>query len=151
MDRIGMHPSRMRKQQEKDIFISRLQLMIVMAKAFLKDYHLEGYRAAAVRHNAARLAETPSGWQSYKAHFSNTVSETTPLHLDHILFQRIRLLLVMAVSFAEGNPMGPSRKRALKNNIDYIAESLNFNTRPEMIPVLSVACPSAVKITIFFI
>ena len=49
------------------------------------------------------------------------------------------MLLVMAVSFADGNPMGPSRKRALKNNIDYIAESLDFNTRPETIPVLSVA------------
>ena len=57
MDRIGIHPSGMRKQQEEDIFISRLQLMIVMAKAFLKDYQLGGYRAVAVKNNAARLAE----------------------------------------------------------------------------------------------
>jgi hypothetical protein len=129
----------MRKQQEKDIFISRLQLMIVMAKAYLKDYQIGGYRALAVKNNAARLAEAPTGWKSYRAHFSTPVNDARGNHLDHILFQRIRLLLVMAVSFAEGNPMGPSRKRALKNNIDYIAESLDFNTRPETIPVLSVA------------
>lgn len=139
MDRIGRHPSRMRKQQEKDIFISRLQLMIVMAKAYLRDYQIGGYRAVAIKNNAARLAEAPTGWNSYRAHFSSAVSNSRGIHLDHILFQRIRLLLVMAVSFADGNPMGPSRKRALKNNIDYIAESLDFNTRPETIPVLSVA------------
>ena len=139
MDRIGMHPSGMRKQQEADIFLSRLQLLIVMAKAYLKDYQIDGHRAVAVKNNAARLAETPTGWKSYKKNISNATNKTASVYLDHILFQRIRLLLVMAVSFAEGNPMGPSRKRALKNNIDYIAESLDFNTRPETIPVLSVA------------
>ena len=139
MDRIGTHPSRMGKQREKDIFVSRLQLMIIMAKAYLKNYQISGYRAVAVKNNAARLAEAPTGWNSYNTHFSNAVNDTKGIHLDHILFQRIRLLLVMAVSISEGNPMGPSRKRALKNNIDYIAESLDFNTRLEIIPVLSVA------------
>ena len=139
MDRIGSHPSRMRKPEENDIFISRLELLIVMAKAYLKDYQIDSHRAVAVRNNAARLAEAPSGWKSYRAHLSNAAMETNGIQLDHILFQRIRLLLVMAVSIAEGNPMGPSRKRALKNNIDYIAESLDFSTRPETIPVLSVA------------
>ena len=139
MDRIGTDPSRMRKQQEKDIFISRLQLMIVMAKAYLQDYQLGGHRAVAVKNNAARLAEAPTSWKSYKAHISNATNAATGIHLDHILFQRIRLLLVMAVSFAEGNPMGPSRKRALKNNIDYIAECLDFNQSSESVPILSVA------------
>lgn len=139
MDRIGRHPTRMREHEEKDIFISRLQLMIVMAKAYLQDYQIGGYRAVAVKNNAARLAEAPTGWKSYQAHFSNARNDTTGIHLDHILFQRIRLLLVMAVSFAEGHPMGPSRKRALKNNIDYIAESLDFNQSSETVPILSVA------------
>jgi hypothetical protein len=129
----------MRNQQEKDIFVSRLQLMIIMARAYLKDYQIGGHRAVAIKNNAARLAEAPTGWQSYKAHFSRTAHAPAGLRLDHILFQRIRLLLVMAVSFAEGNPMGPSRKRALRNKIDYIAECLNFNDSPEMIPVLSAA------------
>lgn len=113
--------------------------MVVMAKAYLKDYQIGGYRAVAVKNNAARLAEAPTGWTSYKSHLSNAANETTGIHLDHILFQRIRLLLVMAVSIAEGNPMGPSRKRALKSNIDYIAECLNFNQSSETVPILSVA------------
>ena len=139
MDRIGAHPLRMRKQREEDIFISRLQLLTIMAKAYLKDYHLGRYRARAIKNNAARLAEAPYGWKSYKTQLSAATDDPGSIQLDHILFQRIRLLLVMAVSFAEGNPMGPSRRHALKNNIDYIAESLGFNTRPETIPVLSVA------------
>lgn len=139
MDRIGTPPSGMRNHQEQDIFVSRLQLMIIMAKAYLKDYQVGGHRAVAIKNNAARLAETPTGWKSYKTHLSKTANEAAGLRLDHILFQRIRLLLVMAVSFAEGNPMGPSRKRALRNNIDYIAECLNLNDSPEMIPILSAA------------
>ena len=129
----------MREQQEKDIIISRLQLLIVMAKAYLKDYHLSGYRAGAVKNNAARLSEALTGWESYKVHFSKAANRAMGTHLDHILFQRIKLLLVMAVSIAEGNPMGPRRKRALRNNMDYIAEYLNFNNTSKPIPVLSVA------------
>ncbi len=139
MDRIGTHPSGMRKQQEKDIFLSRLQLLIVMAKAFLKDYQIGGYRTGAIKNNAARLTEALTGWESYKEHFPQADPESMDIHLNHILFQRIKLLLVMAVSFAEGNPMGPRRKRALRNNMDYIAEYLNFNNTSKPIPVLSVA------------
>jgi hypothetical protein len=139
VERIGIHPSGMRAQQEEDIFISRLHLMIVMAKAYLKNYQLGGYRAIAIKNNAARLAEAPTGWHSYKTHFSKAATETTGIRLDHILFQRIRLLLVMGVSFAEENPMGPSRKRALRNNIDYITECLNFSDISAMKPVLSAA------------
>ena len=139
MDRIGTHPSGMRKQQEKDIFISRLQLLIVMAKAFLINYQLGDYRAVAVKNNATRLTEALTGWECYKEHFPQADPESMDIHLDHILFQRIKLLLVMAVSFADGNPMGSRRKRALRNNMDYIAECLNFNNTSTSIPVLSVA------------
>jgi hypothetical protein len=139
VDRIGTHPSGMRKQQEKDIFLSRLQLLIVMAKAFLKNYQLGDYRVVAVKNNATRLTEALTGWESYKKHFPKADPESMDIHLDHILFQRIKLLLVMAVSFAEGNPMGSRRKRALRNNMDYIAECLNFNNTSTSIPVLSVA------------
>lgn len=139
MDRIGTHPSGMRKQQEKDIFLSRLQLLIVMAKAFLKDYQLGGYRVVAIKNNAARLTEALTGWESYKEHFPKADPESMDIHLDHILFQRIKLLVVMAVSFAEGNPMGSRRKRALRNNMDYIAECLNYHNTSTSIPILSVA------------
>ena len=139
MDRIGTHPSGMRKQQEKDIFLSRLQLLIVMAKAFLKNYQLGNHRAISVKNNAARLTEVLSGWESYKAHFPKADPDAMDIHLDHILFQRIKLLLVMAVSFADGNPIGTRRKLALRNNMDYIAECLNFNSTSTSIAVLSVA------------
>ena len=139
MDRIGTHPSGMRKQQEKDIFLSRLQLLIVMAKAFLKNYQLGDYRVVAVKNNATRLTEALTGWESYKEYFPKADPESMDIHLDHILFQRIKLLLVMAVSFADGNPMGSRRKRALRNNMDYIAECLKFNNTSTSIPVLSVA------------
>ncbi|MBW2612580.1 MAG: hypothetical protein JRE12_09495, partial [Deltaproteobacteria bacterium] len=49
VDRIGPNPGEMRKLQEKDIFISRLQLLVVMSKAYLKDYPLGGYRAGAIK------------------------------------------------------------------------------------------------------
>ena len=119
--------------------MSRLQLMIIMAKAYLKGYPFGGHRTNAVRNNTARLSTALKDWASYKANFSAAEGKTTSPNMDHILFQRIKLLLVMSASFAEGNPMGASRKRALENNIDYIAESLNLEKRSETIPVLSVA------------
>jgi len=137
--RLGSHPAKMRKLQASDIFFSRLQLLVVMSKAFLKDYQLGEYRAAAVINNAARLSEAMTGWEGYKTHLAGAGGDGLRLRLDHILFQRIKLLLTMAESFAAGDSMGPHRKMALKNNIDYIADALHLENQAESIPVLSVA------------
>jgi len=139
VDRIGPNPREMRKLQEKDIFISRLQLLVVMSKAYLKDYPLGGYRAGAIKSNAAKLADAMTGWESYKKHFTAVNNRKLHILLDHILFQRIKLLLIMAISFAEGNPMGSHRKSALRNNIDYITDRFMFEDGSEPIPLLSVA------------
>ena len=139
MDRIGTHPSGMRQQQEKDMVAPRLTLMIIMARAYLKGYPFGRYRTAAVRNNADRLSAALADWEGHRKHFSTLADKSSGSHLDHILFQRIKLLLVMTASFAGGNPMGAARKKALKNNVDYIAECIHVEHRSDIIPVLSVA------------
>ena len=140
MQRLGAHSSKMRSLDPKDVFRSRLKLMIVMTKAYLNNYQLGGRRAAVIRNNARKLTEAVKDWDSYNDNaFGREGNRPVGNHLDHILFQRLRLLAVMAKSFAEGNPMGHHRKMALQNNIDYICESLRLENEPEPTTLLSVA------------
>jgi len=139
MQRLGSTSSEMKKMKDKEILRSRLQLMVVMVKAYLKNYELGRYRAAAIRKNASRLSEGVKDWESYASAFGSENHEQGNRHLDHILFQRVKLLTIMAKSFSEGNPMGFHRKMALQNNIDYISESLKFENEAETLSLMSVA------------
>ena len=52
MLRLGANPLNMKEMDLDDIFTSRLQLLIIMAKAYLNGYPLGKYRAQAVIENA---------------------------------------------------------------------------------------------------
>ena len=61
------------------------------------------------------------------------------LEFDHILYQRISLLAIMAKSVVLGNPMGRYREKVIRDNIRYIVDTLQFNPQEEFTEFLKVA------------
>ena len=52
MIKLGPTSEEMRAMSGDDIFISRLKLLIIMAKAYLKNYPIGNYRKSAIIENA---------------------------------------------------------------------------------------------------
>ncbi len=115
MLRRGAPADQMGLMKDQDIFLERLKLLIIMTKAYLRGYPLGDRRKAAVIENARyifyRVLQLPAA-ESGK----NTV--------EHLFNQRAQLLAVMAQSFAEGNPVGGFRKKAIEENVAWICRHL---------------------------
>jgi hypothetical protein len=138
MLRLGPPPSETREMDIDDIFFSRLKLMIIMAKAYLAGYPLGEYRSRAMlenaRHIEADAADMDAGLQD---DYGDDTSDNEPL--DHIFYQRVRLLAVMVKAVAKGFPMGDHRKTAMQENLDMISQALMFPEKAEDISFLKVA------------
>ena len=123
----------------RNIFFSRLKLLIIMGKAYLENYPMGEFRMRAVIRNAEEVAKDCVDWNGYFKNFRASNDSGTMLALDHIFFQRVKLLAIMTKSFAENNPMGQHRRMAVRNNIDYLCETLGYAPSQEEIEMLKVA------------
>jgi hypothetical protein len=139
MNRLGAASQDMKKMQYHDVFFSRLRLLVIMAKAFLNNYPVGEYRLKAVIRNAEAVAKDCVDWNGYHNNFRSSPESERLLENDHIFYQRVKLLAIMAKSFAEGNPVGQHRKMAIQNNIDYMCEALRFAPQEEDFALLKVA------------
>ena len=147
MLRFGADSSDMRKTLKDDIFLLRLKLLVIMCKAYLKDFPMGKYRKEAIIENARSvfelLPQISSEYAERYGHIFNfqTYAESKEeknLYFD-VFQQRVYLLAVMAKALAEGSPMGYFRAKALKDNIDSICEIITFNSNVGDIKFLKVA------------
>lgn len=110
---------------EDDILVSRLSLLVIMAKAYLKSYPMGEFRKKAILDNARYVF--------YEAHVRTQAKNTPSLiktkpestnrnaeHKDNLFLQRAQLLAVMVNSFAGKKSKGNFRKKAMAENIDLI-------------------------------
>ena len=132
MLRYGSSPAEMREMSEADISLSRLQLLIIMAKGYLKDYPLGEYRKEAVIKNADEVAK-------HVLDYMADVESGREMDPDYIFHLRVQLLAVMAKAFSEGYPMGEFRRQALEENLDYICEAITFDSQTYDMQFLKVA------------
>lgn len=139
MKRFGVARQYMKKIQQQHIFLSRLRLLIIMAKAFTENYPLGEHRLKAIARNAEIVARDCVDWNGYYNNFRSNPESSALLEVDHIFYQRVKLLAIMAKSFAEGSPVGQHRHMAIQNNIDYICEALQFTPLEENLQLLKVA------------
>ena len=139
MKRFGAARQNMKKIHHQDIFLSRLRLLIIMAKAFTENYPLGEPRLKAIVRNAETVAKDCVDWNGYYNNFRSSPESNKLLEVDHIFYQRVKLLAIMAKAFAEGNPVGQHRRMAIQNNIDYICEALQFVPEEENLQLLKVA------------
>jgi len=139
MKRLGAARQGMKEIQHQDVFFSRLRLLIIMTKAFTGNYPLGEHRIAAIARNADFIARDCVDWNGYYNNFRSTPESEKLLEVDHIFYQRVKLLAIMAKSFSEGNPIGQHRRMAIQNNVDYICEALQFVPEEENLKLLKVA------------
>jgi len=139
MERFGPNGNDMREINPDDTFIGRVKLLVIMLKAFLGEYPLQGIRLKAIARNAVEVTKICEDWNQYSIQVRSTPGLKEGFELDHILYQRISLLAIMAKSVVLGNPMGHHRKKVIRDNIQFIIEALQFNPQEEFTTFLKVA------------
>jgi len=129
---------------ENEIFISRIQLLIIMAKAFLKGMPLGKHRREAIRTNAEEvfyssllLANRPAGQESP---LDALIGLQGGAALDrHIFFQRVQLLSIMAKAIAEDRLAGEYKLKALEENVDFLCRAVTLQEQLTEMEFLKVA------------
>ena len=107
-------------------FFTNLKLLIIMSKAFLNGYPLEEQRLKEIIRTAEGVAEDCVDWKGQRTNFRSFADSKRSIQLDHIFFERARLLATMSKSFAQGNPIGDHRRMALNKNIEDLCSMLQY-------------------------
>ena len=139
MERFGSNGNDMREHNHYDTFLGRVKLLVIMLKAFLGDYPLQGIRLKAIARNAVEVTKICEDWNQYYIQVRSTSGLKEGIELDHILYQRISLLAIMAKFFILGKPMGHYRERVIWDNISYIVDALQFNPQEEFTSFIKVS------------
>ena len=126
MKRFGAARQGMKQIQHHHVFLSRLRLLIIMAKAFTGNYPMGEHRLKAIARNAETVVRDCVDWNGYHSNFRSDPESNNMLEVDQIFNQRFKLLAIMAKSFAQGSHVGQKRRKAIQINIDYICEALYF-------------------------
>ncbi len=133
MLRLGSSYEQTREMDLDDIFLSRLKLLVVMGKAYLNGFPLGEYRRQAMLENARHIeTESIDLGGLIDVPNVNASTSTGTMELDHVFFQRAKLLAVMIKAVAKGFPMGEHRKNAMQENLDIISQVLTINNPAEM-------------------
>jgi len=143
MLRLGSPSDQTREMNLEDIFFSRLKLMVVMGYGYLDNYPLGERRRQAMLENAQYMTQATIA-SSRLPHDTKVPFDSNPhpksTAIDHIFYQRIKLLGVMLSAVAKGFPMGEPRRTALRENLDSIRQTLMFSIPSEVdLAVLKVA------------
>jgi hypothetical protein len=127
--RYGTETGQMRSMVADDILISRLNLLIIMAKAYLKSYPMGEFRRKAIVENARFVFKEV--YRRTRATRTASFQKTQPhssqhhiRHSDQLFLLRTQLLAVMVNSFAGKRSRGSFRKKAMAENIELISEYL---------------------------
>jgi len=129
-----------------DIFLSRLKLLIIMAKAYLKNYPIGKYRKSAVIENthhvfyhSLQLVSETFFFENHESESQSGITSEIEIEEERVFHQRAQLLAVMVKAGAENRLTGNFRKKALQDNLDRICDTLIFNFHIKDLDVLKVA------------
>ncbi|MDH4206222.1 MAG: hypothetical protein OEV45_11915 [Desulfobacteraceae bacterium] len=146
MIKLGPTSGEMRAMSDEDIFLSRLKLLIIMARAYLKDFPIGKYRKSAIIENAhhvfyhsLKLVSDTVFVRNHDLKTPSGIASEGKTEEEYVFHQRVQLLSVMAKALAEDRLTGNFRKKALKDNLDRICETLTFNFQIKDVEFLKVA------------
>jgi hypothetical protein len=127
-------------------FLSRLKLLIVMAKAYLKNYPIGDYRKSAMIENARhvfyhslQLAGEANLFENHESERQAGIASEVEIEEERVFHQRVRLLAVMIKAVAENRLTENFRKKALQDNLDKICDILIFKFYIKDLDFLEVA------------
>jgi hypothetical protein len=136
----------MKAMSVDDNFLSRLKLLIIMAKAYLKNYPIGKYRKSAVIENAhlifyhsLKLETEIFFFENHKSENQSGIASEVEIEEEHVFHQRVRLLAVMVKALAENRLTGHISEKALQNNLDRICDTLIFNFQIKDVDFIKVA------------
>jgi hypothetical protein len=134
MLRLGAPASETREMDLDDLFISRLKLMIITARAYLGGCPLSEHRRRAMLKNA-RVVEAECidlGGLDSPANLSlpNHSIDEIPggPGQDQLFYRRVKLVAVMVKAAAKGYPLGESRKTELQDHLQRLGQILKFDS-----------------------
>lgn len=126
MLRLGTDQPKTRAMRKNDIFLARLKLLIISAKAYLENYPLGKTRRQAVIRNAKAILRILAQDISFEASLRRINEALDGMDIDYLLNERVKLLAFMAQAFAEDFPIGYHRRRVIENNVDYICDVMKM-------------------------
>jgi hypothetical protein len=120
------------------IFISRLELLIVMARAYLEGYPLGAVRKSAMIGNANYITA-----ESVDLELLIPTRGKQPckdgMNFDHLFYQRVKLLASMVRTIGENDALGAQQKKTLTDNLEIICNALQFTSGVKKVDFLKVA------------
>ncbi len=139
MIRLGSISPDMHEMFIDDVFLARLKLLIIMAKAYLHGYPLGHYRRNAITSNAQIIESEAIDLGDLdtqgQLHFGSVdVSES-----EKKIYENVRILAKTALDFASGEEIGISKQEELDFVLNTICESITFDGRLKNRQFLEVA------------
>lgn len=129
-----------------DIFLSRLKLLIIMAKAYLKNYPVGNYRKSALIENAnhvfyhsLHLVSETNFSENYGSKSQLGIAFEMDIEEERKFYQRVQLLAVMVKAVAENRLTEEFRKKALQENLNRICDTLILRFQIKDLEFLKVA------------
>jgi len=123
----------MKEMSIDDIFLSHLKLIIIIAKAFLKNYPIGKYKKSAVIENVHHVFYHSLQMINQINFSENNGSESHPAVTSKLdteeectFYRKVQLLAVMVKAVAENRLIDNIRKNALQENLDRICDTLIF-------------------------
>ena len=120
MIKLGPESEEMRPMSFDDIFLSRLKLLIIMAKAYLKDYPIGKYRKSAIIENAhhifyhsLQLSSQINLSENFETESQLVITSEMDKEEERKFHQRVQLLAVMIKAAAENRRIGIERRQFL--------------------------------------
>jgi hypothetical protein len=138
MLRLGSKPAQIREMAADDILLSRLKLLVIMGKSYIEGCPCGRHRRRAMLANARQIESASIDLGERDTGSARPNPMWGSMEVDHIFFQRVKLLAVMIKAIGKGFPMGAHRKQAMRENLDIICETIAFN-HPSDMPFLRVA------------
>jgi len=133
MMKLGPTSGETKAMSVNDIFLSRLKLLIIMAKAYLKNYPIGKYRKSAIIENAhhvfyhsLQLINETDFFENHESESQSGINSEIEIEEEYVFHQKVQLLAVMVKAVAENRLTGDSRKKALQDNLDRICDTLIF-------------------------
>ncbi len=139
MLRLGSKPESMREMELDDIFISRLQLLVIMTKSYLNKYPLGIYRERSILENAEFVKVDAAGLAEDLDFSEGDENSQNGLNFEPVFYQRVKLLAVMAEAFAKGHSLEEHKQEALEKNLNTICETITFSKTVGDMQFLKVA------------